>query len=720
MKKDLDTFIMWGAKGYNKIYCKVCNLFPGIVLRTGKLTRLPAITKKEGTQHRQSIVQSHLDKAYHLDCLKAYKLQQLREANKLTNTTTLDKMVSKSNEDLANKIGNLCYNVFNDGKRLTLSAYSWPTRVLCAQLGAIFNINNPAASSEQTQHLNLQYLNPKMHAEIMTCIVESDDGFLRTKIENSLAFSIRVDGSCDRTNIDKIYILGKIVNERGELELLFMGIGVQKERYAVGLHKAIKTRINEIAPNFYETCLKKVSSVVTDGASINVGEVNGLWALIDNDFDLMEGDNKQTIWKIWCSAHRADLVVKDLFKKVPEVDTLIRSLSKISSYFHKSPMRTEHLKRIAADNNLKLMRLPNFYEVRWCEFVYTLLDAILTSWQCLMLYFNSSTDIEGIGYGNLLKNFEKFKMITFIADILFVFKRFQKKIQADDINIVSLQRHLDCLKSGMVAFDLGPIIGAWESKLLITIRHEETPNGSLTCSWNGVQLDMDEIEKRGQANKIRVFTFLRKEVLNHFKTLLNERFEFEKKTMQFLTPFIKFDRNKADIDKIHKFIGADLNLASLSVQFNEICDLPEVRNMDVLEIISYLANSDNTASYKEILTVFSRLAAATPHSADCERTISGNNLLKTNIRSSIDIATENEYLYIHFNMPPVIAFDPRKTVVHWLNMKQRRSHDLIIEHIDVDNRKTKNQPYFKGFFSQQKRVNESDCENEPSAKRQKC
>lgn len=203
-------------------------------------------------------------------------------------------MISKANEDLANRIGSFCYSIYNDGKRLTLSAFSWPSRVVANVLGANFNINKTQVNSENNEQFNLQYINPKMHAQLMTSIVQTDSGLLEKKISNSLAFSMRVDGSVDRSNIDKIYILGKIVNQQGELQILFMGIAIQKERFAKGLHKALKTRINEIGPNFYDTCIQKLSSFVTDGANVNVGEVNGLWALIDKDNDLIERENRQT------------------------------------------------------------------------------------------------------------------------------------------------------------------------------------------------------------------------------------------------------------------------------------------------------------------------------------------------------------------------------------------------------------------------------------------
>lgn len=101
-------------------------------------------------------------------------------------------------------------------------------------------------------------------------------------------------------------------------------------------------------------------------------------------------------------------------------------------------------------------------------------------------------------------------------------------------------------------------------------------------------------------------------------------------------------------------------------------------------------------TFGAVLTLFGRIAAATPHSADVERSISANNLLKTNLRSSIDLKTENKYLFIHFNLPPLIEWNPRKCVIHWINKKVRREHILSI---GDKKRKTTKQRYFAGVFA---------------------
>lgn len=49
----------------------------------------------------------------------------------------------------------------------------------------------------------------------MQFIVNADTDSLKSKIVDCLALSIRTDGSVDRLQIDKIYVLGKFITKNG-------------------------------------------------------------------------------------------------------------------------------------------------------------------------------------------------------------------------------------------------------------------------------------------------------------------------------------------------------------------------------------------------------------------------------------------------------------------------------------------------------------------------
>lgn len=100
--------------------------------------------------------------------------------------------------------------------------------------------------------MNLQYVNPKSHLQLLSTIVESDQANFRQKLDSAIALSIRIDGSVDTTQIDKIYVLLKILTIDDDSELIFLGIGEQTERCAIGIFKEFKQGvINNIGGDLY-------------------------------------------------------------------------------------------------------------------------------------------------------------------------------------------------------------------------------------------------------------------------------------------------------------------------------------------------------------------------------------------------------------------------------------------------------------------------------------
>lgn len=215
------------------------------------------------------------------------------------------------------------------------------------------------------KNLNVQYVNPASHLDLLTVIVKSESD-LEKKIETSLACSLHIDGSVDRTQIDKIYILLKVVSSCGELETIFLGIGQQKKRGAIGLMDAVKRGIIEsLNEDLYRSIMSRVTSLCTDGARVNIGDKKGLWKLFDDE--LKQYRSNIPFMKLWCSAHRMDLVWTDSVNSEILIKNTLNILSSIASYFHNSSVRSEELKGIASEESLTLLKIPKIFEIRWTE-----------------------------------------------------------------------------------------------------------------------------------------------------------------------------------------------------------------------------------------------------------------------------------------------------------------------------------------------------------------
>ena len=60
---------------------------------------------------------------------------------------------------LANQIGKLIIQVYNDAKNLSISAFSWPSRVVASETAQDFDYNNPFEENDASV-FDLQYVTP--------------------------------------------------------------------------------------------------------------------------------------------------------------------------------------------------------------------------------------------------------------------------------------------------------------------------------------------------------------------------------------------------------------------------------------------------------------------------------------------------------------------------------------------------------------------------------
>lgn len=212
-----------------------------------------------------------------------------------------------------------------------------------------------------------------------------------------------------------------------------------------------------------------MTSFVTDGASINVGEHNGLWRLIQDA--AKDVDASQPILMIWCAVHRSDLCFKDLGKSVPEVKNIIKKCSHISSFIRHSAVRLVEIKKISIEKGVGLHILPRYFEVRWSQFTLQLIDATLTSWHCLVFFFQHLAGLkdkhsaEASGYLRFLTDLDNLQLLCFLGDLLNVHTKFQKQLQANDLNIIKLDSIVAGFKHNIEVLQLNTLLGGWEQTL---------------------------------------------------------------------------------------------------------------------------------------------------------------------------------------------------------------------------------------------------------------
>jgi hypothetical protein len=96
--------------------------------------------------------------------------------------------VSKANEILADRIGRLMIEIYNNAKRGSISAWSWPASTHVAHLMAReFKMNAPTADFVPLDS-ELKYVTPMQHSDLMGYIVKADMPRLKEKYKTHLRF----------------------------------------------------------------------------------------------------------------------------------------------------------------------------------------------------------------------------------------------------------------------------------------------------------------------------------------------------------------------------------------------------------------------------------------------------------------------------------------------------------------------------------------------------
>ena len=129
--------------GRHYVRCETCFSNPMVVKMFSRRAKVPAISQESGTIYRKSIVSSHFESEIHREARKTSRLSSLTGPEKLqlTRLTPIGRALSVADARLAAKVGSLFLHVYHGAKRLTLSANSFPSRVVVSQISSSFSVD---------------------------------------------------------------------------------------------------------------------------------------------------------------------------------------------------------------------------------------------------------------------------------------------------------------------------------------------------------------------------------------------------------------------------------------------------------------------------------------------------------------------------------------------------------------------------------------------------
>ena len=674
-----------GTNKYGRriVRCSVCYRNPQAA-GIGKSTRPPAIATAAGTTLHAETVEYHIASPMHAAAVNADRVKKLTECER-EQETPVRKMFAHANEDLAKRTGQIMIEIYVDAKK-GVSGWSWPSRHVAQQVAQQFAPNAPHTHFVPVTG-TLTYINPTMHHEFLCSIIKPELPTLRQRILQSLAVSLRVDGSVDRMQVDNKHCLLKLVDEHGKEETVFLGFAEADRRGTEGYVSAVKSACG----NAITWCdlLPKLSSIVTDGESLNTGRRQSLWASLDR----MRSENGQcSLIKIWCAVHRSNLVWNSVTSNVSEVKHLIADAKSLASYYRCSGLRTKELHSVAASSDSsKVVAFPAYFEVRWMEYVHQLLSAAWCNLLPILGHLSHvDSDNEARAYKRKWTELSRLRLLVVTIDVLYLLSRLQITLQSDSCMIFDVAEETNALISQLHTMKSRALLGGEEEKFTQML-HKQTANGETS-----IEIQRHTLWEQSRRNKRhneyvsehRECAAVRTELIEAVVNFLTERLpdsEFSS-----LIPLRKLDPEADDaaLRNCHLAVISDMPLKDFACAYREAAQSASLCNMNARQLLQETLRHEQ---WKVLSVALARVIASKPHSADVERLISSYNGLKTNIRSSFKSPALHAYLFIRQNMPPLSMWDPRPAVHAWMHDRSSRrpyqTHPSAVE-----------QDYFKGVF----------------------
>lgn len=594
------------------------------------------------------------------------------------------KCLKKHRAEVVDILIHLAIDVYNDSVLETLSARSWPARSLaqlqsdrlCKYFGEhgweapfqTFGSNDSISSSLY------HYRDPNTYREMLGIIAKLQFKQIGKELENCVSFSIQIDGSVDKQQIDSKFVLARYMpKDSMELKTVFIGVFEPENSGAKGLLECVNKAINGVSAP-----IEKLGGVTTDGESANTGSEAGLWKLLKEQL-------QRPLLTVWCVCHRTDLALEQIETSVAELKIWKANLKGLATFFRVSKRRTKLLTNFSVsdhDEGEKVLHFPNFSEVRFAEHLKNLIGVSLNNLKwCRMVWrflVNEGDKCEKAEASGFLKVWDQSALQVWLSalmyDITNIFTSLEKGLQKSCLMITDVATLRNCALQKLKLMKTEPFPGGMEAKYPVYEKNLE--------------------DKRIKFNQFvttsRNFEALRQEVILSAKNFLKQRLNIENDTTLSTVKAMYEAKScsefiKACMPLFKAMFGNDSdNVAKFA---EEICDqwsiissvvrLPEGSESGTCQSV-YLRNILQQ-TYGQLRQILSLPFVVSPHSMSTERAVSHYNLIKSSHRQSLSHDTINCRMCICLNGRGTANFDPRPSVAEFLATKDRHYREPLCE-----------------------------------------
>ena len=185
-------------------------------------------------------------------------------------------------------------------------------------------------------------------------ISERIKGELGEQIQKARFLSVMIDSATDVgvCEVEDVYVC---FSKDGGVVNTFVGLKSCSDAKAPGITEAVNSAMTDVCENWKE----KAVALGSDGASVMVGDMGGVYALLKRDIP--------HLIKVHCIAHLLELAFSDTVKAVPQLEEAKDTLQGIWKHYHCSPKAVCELKELAESMQVKAYKAVKADGTCWVQ-----------------------------------------------------------------------------------------------------------------------------------------------------------------------------------------------------------------------------------------------------------------------------------------------------------------------------------------------------------------
>lgn len=535
------------------------------------------------------------------------------------------------------------------------------------------------------------YLNENAGKDFMHYIAEAKRQDLLQKLTKAKFFSLLLDGSTDKGNIDNELLLvvwcdPDGTDEKVHTRMDYLKVSRPQSVTANGLFQVLKEGLQSLGIEEMSAgeC-KKLVGVGTDGAASNIA-ASGLKGLV-------EGHLGYVFW-MWCLAHRLELAVKDALKGTC-FELIDEMLLRLYYLYEKSPKKCRELEEIISDlkeclcfndSGVKPVRSCGS---RWVSHKLNALKRVLSKFGAYTAHLATLSEDRSLkaadrakltGYYKKWVNAKYILGCALFVNLLTPCAIFSKVMQSDEVDILGA---LNCLlktlketeKLSSKPLDQWPTYAATLGKCT-----EEDGSKVYQCQ---------ELKQFSEA--VRLYTSLHKDYCSRVSQCIKSRLSWS--DLELIRDIIfmlsthgwekalKEDNDMAAIERlVERFTvplkGAQADVDEIVKEFREM--ISYAKQYIAISVLEYhsvwwrLFHAPNCAEWANVLVLAELLFSLPASNGKLERVFSILGTIKVDKRSLLTNESLDDLLLLNCDKIPLVRFDPNPSIDLWWSAKARR------------------------------------------------